>query len=310
MKAQKAEWPKGPVRWIEDRVLHVSIPFTWNIQEVVDEIIVPSPYWDSIVVGGPAVYLMPHMFNGIPNLTIGKDSPNVLQRINPLATRTTVGCVRRCEFCAVKTIEGKFKVLEDWPDLPILCDNNLLAAPKEHFDKVIDRLIKWEWCDFNQGLDTRLLTPYHAIRIAEIKNPIIKIALDDVGYAKEFELAIDMMMNAGISKSHFRVLTLIGFNTGPEEAWERCRFIQSKGLSPRPMWFHTLDALEERSITPQQLELGWTNAERVKITGYFYAGKGVETRPYVQAIMAQQKYWYFFDIDKDAMSIPRKRLAK
>ena len=68
--------------------------------------------------------------------------------------------------------------MEDWPDLPVLCDNNLLAAPLSHFDKVIDRLIRHGWCDFNQGVDARLLTDYHARRIAEIKQPQVRLAFD------------------------------------------------------------------------------------------------------------------------------------
>jgi hypothetical protein len=54
--------------------------------------------------------------------------------------------------------------------------------------------------------------------------------------------------------------------------------------------------LEERIITPEQKELGWTNAERVRITGYYYAGKGDESRQYVQSEIAKKKYWYFEDI--------------
>jgi hypothetical protein len=306
MKPQKAVWPKAPTKWIENEVLYVSVPFTWNIPGLIEEIRVPSPFWSRVVVGGPAVKLMPHLFRDMPHIVIRDTYLGVLQKVNPLATKTSTGCVRKCAFCAVRKIEGNFKELDYWPDLPILTDNNLLASSREHFDRVIDRLKVWGWCDFNQGIDSRLLTPYHALRIAEIKHPIVKLGFDDLNYAKEWEIAIDMLLQAGISKSYLRILTLIGFNTGPEEAWERCRFIQSKGLHPSPMWFHPLDAMEERAITPQQKELGWTNAERVKITGYFYAGKGVETRPYVQSIIAKQKYWYFDDLDTPPRRLPKE----
>jgi hypothetical protein len=293
----KAIWPKSPTRWIADKVLHVSIPFTWNITTVVEEIRNPSPFWDSVLIGGPAVYLMPHKFDGLKNVTIGKECPGALQKVNPYATKTTTGCIRKCPWCVVRRVEGPLKVLDDWPDLPILTDNNLLGAPLEHFDKVIDRLVSWGWCDFNQGLDTRIMTPYHAKRIAEIKQPVVKIALDDMSYAKEWELATILLREAGVPKSYIRTLVLIGFNSGPKEAWDRLHYVKDKGFHPRPMWFHELDAMDVRVVTPKQQELGWTNAERVLITGYFYAGKMNEEREYVQKQIAAKKYWFFEGID-------------
>ena len=78
------------------------------------------------------------------------------------------------------------------------CDNNLTAASYSHFDKVIDRLVKWGWADFNQGLDSRLLTAYHAERIHEIKKPIIRLALDSMFDQYEWLKAVDVLRSAGI----------------------------------------------------------------------------------------------------------------
>ena len=60
------------------------------------------------MVGGPAVELMPDYLAGLEHITIGRHMPGVLQRVNPLATRTTEGCTRSCGFCGVGTgrIEG------------------------------------------------------------------------------------------------------------------------------------------------------------------------------------------------------------
>lgn len=116
---------------------------------------------------------MPDYFNGLSHVEIQNRSNIAINKINPLATKTTTGCVRKCKFCLVPKTEGKFQELDDWEDKPILIDNNLLASSRKHFDRVIDRLIKWGWADFNQGLDARLLTDYHAKRIAEIKKRTI-----------------------------------------------------------------------------------------------------------------------------------------
>lgn len=101
-------WPKGPTYWVESRVLNVSIPFTWNLPAVRHALMCRDLFWDTAIVGGPAVELMPDYLTGMSWVTIGRDCPGVLQRINPLATRTTEGCTRTCGFCGIGSgkIEG------------------------------------------------------------------------------------------------------------------------------------------------------------------------------------------------------------
>jgi hypothetical protein len=106
-------WPKQIVKWIENRVLYMSIPFTWLLSEAKGYVLQMSYEWDKIIVGGPAVLLLPG-----------------------------------------------------------------LAASDHHFDLVCDKLEKWGWCDFNQGIDSRFLTPYHAERFKRIGKPILRLALE------------------------------------------------------------------------------------------------------------------------------------
>lgn len=140
------DWPRGPTWWIENNVVHVSVPFTWNLSEVRQ--ILCRGFANGAVVGGPAVQLLPEYLAGIPGVIIGKDHPRVLQRVNPMATRTTTGCPNKCKFCAIgqgRVEPGGFHELADWPDLPIITDNNLFAASPAHFDRVMDRLERWGW---------------------------------------------------------------------------------------------------------------------------------------------------------------------
>lgn len=269
-------WPKGPTYWIEDRVLNVSVPFTWNLPAVKHHLMCRNLFWDTALVGGPAVELMPGYLTGMEWVAIGHDSPGVLQRVNPLATRTTEGCTRTCGFCGIGTgkIEGGgFRLLEDWPDLPVLCDNNLLSAPQSHFDKVIERLIRHGWSDFNQGLDPRLLTDYHAARIAEIKRPQVRLALDHFSLRHEWEGAYEKIRSAGIIKKNISSYALVGFNDNPQEAWERCEWIQKHNINVLPMWFHPLDCLQANTVTEEQEELGWDDYERRKLMQWFYQRK-------------------------------------
>jgi len=254
----------------------VSIPFTWDLPNVFTIIRNGSFFWDDIVVGGPAVELMPGFFSSLSYVSEGHNLPGVLQRVNPFATRTTEGCVRRCGFCAIGTgkIEAKYKELDEWPDLPVICDNNLLAASKEHFDRVIDRLIVHGCADFNQGIDARLLTDYHARRMAEIKKPTIRLALDRMNYRDQWEDAFSRLRIAGISKKNISSYCLIAFDSGPDECWQRCEWVETHGIKAYPMWFHRLDQLERNIVTHEQQQLGWDDAKRRHIMGYYYKHRG------------------------------------
>lgn len=272
-KKRATIWPKGPTRWTEDSVLYVSVPFTWNLWAVAADLRQRSFLWDRAVVGGPAARLMPEALAGIPNVTIGTDMPGVLQRVNPDATRTTVGCPNRCGFCAVPTIEGQFRELNDWPDRPVLCDNNLLAASDAHCDRVFERLAAHGWCDFNQGLDARRLTARHAKRLAEIPGAMVRLALDNMGQRKQWQRAYDRLREACFPKSRIRSYALVGFKDTPTEAWERCVFIDEE-VKVLPMWFHELDATRPNVVTERQQQLGWNDRERRRIMRYFYKHSG------------------------------------
>ena len=263
-------WPKKETEWIKDRTLFVSIPFTWRLRKVKAKLRQRSFFWDIAIVGGPAVSLMPEYFTDMEYVSVGHKMPGVLQRVNPLATKTSDGCVRKCKFCAVPKTEGRLIEFNDWPDLPILIDNNLLATSKKHFNRVIDRLKKFDFVDFNQGLDSRLLTKHHASRFAELKRPILRFALDDIKYSDKWIEAVNILHAAGIPKSFIQSYALFGFETGPDEAWERANFIENKKVKVLPTWFHELDAMESGIVTEKQEKLGWSDFKRREIMQWFY----------------------------------------
>jgi hypothetical protein len=269
----QSSWPKDITQWIENRVLYLSVPFTWLVDKAKNISCALSFEWDTVVVGGPGVYLMPEEFSSLQHVSIKNAMPGILQRVNSMATRTTTGCPRKCGFCGVSKIEPVFLELDDWPDLPIICDNNILAASFRHFDRVCDRLERWSWCDFNQGIDARLLTSYHAARFKRIRRPILRLAYDNCNMKNQWVSAYETLRTAGIIKKAIRSYCLIGYKDNPEQAWENCHFVEGYKIKPLPMWYHPLDALAPNIVTQEQKSSGWNDYERRKIMQWFYHHK-------------------------------------
>lgn len=269
-------WPKGITTWQEDRTGYMSVPFTWLLPKAESIIVQRDLFVDVWVVGGPAVCLLPDYLRGCE---IGDSLPGVLQQVNPRATRTTVGCPRRCKFCGVGQglLEGPFRELESWPNLPIVCDSNLLAASVEHFDRVIDGLVELGEADFNQGLDARLLTPHHARRLAEIPQVTIRLALDSDGYREAVADAVATLKAAGVAKSKVRVYVLVGVGR-PEADRARCEYVEGLGVKPLPMWFHRLNALEHNAVTAEQEALGWTKRKQRELMCWYYQHRTLGVR--------------------------------
>jgi len=240
--------------WQEQGAMCLSVPFTWLLHEA-RGICLAHPT-KRIVVGGPAIRLMPKYLADLPNVEMETIQPSKppLQRANPDASRTTLGCPNRCPFCGVNTIEGPYRELKDWPPLPLLCDSNFLACSDTHFDYTIDRLkqAKLRYVDFNQALWAKGLTKHRAGRLAEL--PIRpRFAWDRPEEEDDVFRAIELMVKAGIPKSrHMAVLCLVGYNETPQDALYRMETLKSRGLLGFAMRYQPLDTLKINEYCPPQ----------------------------------------------------------
>lgn len=235
-------WPKTFVEWTEDHTAYLSVPFTWDLPAVHQRAAWLAAEGYRVRAGGPAVTLMPDYLRDVAECGGDVDA---LPRHNPDATFTSRGCIRRCPFCAVPRIEGDLVELDDWPVRPVICDNNLLACSRAHFDKVIDRLKPVPGVDFNQGLDARLLTTYHAGRLAEV-DCIVRLAWDWNGSenGNAFMAAYEKLRRAKVPKDRIRVYVLIGYKDTPDDALFRLRTCWNMGIKPNPQRYNPLDAME------------------------------------------------------------------
>lgn len=256
-----SKWVKGVVNWVKDGIAYVSVPFTWYLPKAYEI----CTFWGlvcKVKAGGPAVDLMPDFLSNVSEVGGKVDA---LRYHNPDAVFTSRGCIRKCRFCAVPKIEGDLVELKSWEPKPIVCDNNLLACSKKHFDKVIDSLKNVPNVDFNQGLDARLLTNYHADRLAELDIFSVRLAWDSVGYETQVMSAIEKLRKSGIKKTKIRVYVLIGFKDTMQDARYRLETLKNMGVLINPMRYNPLNTLRRDSyIAP-----GWTDRDLRRFMSYW-----------------------------------------
>lgn len=244
-------WSKGIVDWLNDGAVYLSIPFTWNLPEAYSWCVRYHKQGYGVYAGGPAVSLMPNYLSGVANIGGEIDA---LWRHNPDAVFTSRGCIRKCKFCAVPKIEGELFELNDWVPRPIVCDNNLLACSRKHFNTVIDYLKPVSKIDFNQGLDARLLQEYHISRLQELDLKMIRLAWDNVYLEGMIRDAIGRLLTAGFPAKKIRCYVLVGFDDTPQDALYRCETLKGLGVLPNVQRYQPLDALEKNSFVGES----WT----------------------------------------------------
>ncbi len=240
------------VEWRNGNTIYLSVVFSWHINKAIERMVELQDQGFDVQIGGPA----------ISNSCLPEE---VVIRHNPNATFTSRGCIRKCKFCAVPVIEGGLIELPIWIPRPIVCDNNLLACSQKHFDNVIDSLKPLRDVDFNQGLDSRLLTHHHANRIAELHMKIVRLAWDDTRSEKYFIESFNRLRVSGIPKSKIGVYVLIGFKDNPDDALYRLQTVRSLGAFPFPMRYQPVDTPIKNSFVGSS----WTDGELKRFMRYW-----------------------------------------
>lgn len=250
-------WRKGIASWKCGGALYLSVPFTWLLSEARE---LARQHKGKVIAGGPAVALL-----GAPwaDETPAECPFDTLAMHNPCATFTTRGCPNRCPFCAVPRIEGEFRELPSWKPAPLVCDNNLLTASKRHFRRVINSLMAFREVDFNQGLDARRFTRWHADQIARLRRAKVRFSLDHVGMIGVVDDAVATARAAGLK--NFGVYVLIGFQDTAADALTRLEHVRSLGIRPNPMRYQPLDTPARDSYVAP----GWTDFELRRTTRYY-----------------------------------------
>ena len=165
---------------------------------------------------------------------------------------TTRGCIRKCHFCGVPSLEGQQRDTESLTSVVcaieklygskkdlILMDNNVVASPR--FKSIIaeirdlgfvpgakltresSRVPVQRRVDFNQGVDARILCkdPIYLRELSTICLKPLRIAFDHLGVKKPYELAVRYAADHGLSElSNYM---LYNFHDDPADLFERMR---------------------------------------------------------------------------------------
>jgi hypothetical protein len=109
----------------------------------------------------------------------------------------TRGCSRNCSFCIVPRKEGKIRFYRDWRKIvrhkrTYFLDNNILAYP-DHKQVLLELATEKVACQFNQGLDIRLLDDENSYLLSEMNyvNDYI-FAFDNIRYEKMVQKGLDL----------------------------------------------------------------------------------------------------------------------
>jgi len=264
------QWRKGVAAWKIGDTLYLSVVFTWDVKKAVAA---AKKHKGPVVVGGPAAMLMRDRFDGIAEVRqISEDFEPILMH-NPLASFSTRGCPRKCGFCAVPRIEGKFREIWPFRAAPMMCDNNFLDSTRKHRLRVIRKLKRFPLVDFNQGLDARKWTPLIASDMANLRLHA-RFAFD---HTKDEIAVVDAirLCRAKTTKK-VSVYVLIGYKDTPEDALHRLEVVRREKALPNPMRYQPLDAEKKNCFVPSN----WPEAELKKMMRYYSRLRFVSRIPY------------------------------
>ncbi len=128
---------------------------------------------------------------------------------------TRRGCPQKCSFCVVGEIESEPRNIANWkshidmtkPNV-VICDNNILASPKEHQKEVFDYLReiapvegakveggrKLRSANFDGGIDHRLINDNTMEMLKGIRFNRIRLAWDVLGTEPQFDRAMQKLL--------------------------------------------------------------------------------------------------------------------
>lgn len=170
------------------------------------------------------------------------------------------GCRFACKFCCVPKKEGRPRVNGAIDELLInpkggnrlmLLDNDFFGGPdwKVNLLRIIE--LKLKVC-FLQGLNIRIITEEQANLLAKcnyrnsrFNAKYLTFAWDRYNDGAIVKKGIDICNKAGIPCNHMQFFVLIGFDTTPEQDYERVMTLREMGCMPFVMPYNKSDPYQK-----------------------------------------------------------------
>ena len=233
----------------EADVVHVSVAFSYDIQRA-EQLAEQWRHVAPVKVGGPAYGDAALEF--VPG-----------RYIKHGYTITSRGCPRRCWFCKA------WKSRPEATPLPVIAtgwnvlDDNLLACPRFHVQKVFDMLRQQKHpASFTGGLEALSLEDYHVDLLAGLRQkPTCFFAYDPGDDLSYLASAAKRLISAGFTTASHRLrcYVLIGY---PKDTFDgattRLEQVMRLGYTPMAMLWRPSGRAEER-YTP---DASWRSFQR------------------------------------------------
>lgn len=178
----------------------------------------------------------------------------------------TRGCIRKCPWCVVPRKEGQVRPYREWRDIKrpdsrdlVLMDNNVLASDYgvEQMESMIGQKVR---VDFNQGLDSRLITPEVAEIIARLKwISVIRTACDTDGVLDTVIEKIELLKSKGVIPHRIFVYVLV---RDVESAERRVLALKKAGAVPFAQPYRDFENKIEPTKEQKQFAR-WVNKRQV-----------------------------------------------
>jgi hypothetical protein len=170
------------------------------------------------------------------------------------------GCRFACKFCCVPKKEGRPKINSTIDGLLLnpnggnrlmLMDNDFFGGPewKPNLERIIE--LKLKVC-FVQGLNIRIITKEQAELLSEcnytnskFNQKYLTFAWDRYNDGKIVKKGIDTCNAAGIPCNHMQFFVLIGFDTTPDQDYERVMTLADLGCMPYVMPYNKSDPYQK-----------------------------------------------------------------
>ena len=249
-------WVNGLAEWTDGDTAHLSIAFTWRLDDAYMRALWYRAQGFKVRAGGPGVFTRKHYLADVAELG-GEPPTEALIHHNPMATIASRGCPVGCWFCIVPKMEGKeFTLLPDFVPRPVLCDNNLSALPADFQKHIVARYqaVGVPLLDANSGFEPRTFDEDVLERWKPINRGPWRFAYDDAGDGPHVERVMRMLKD--VNPRRKQVYTMIGAE--PFEAcMDRIQQVIGWGGEPYAQPFMKLNAL----VKKPHVRFDWTEAQ-------------------------------------------------